>query len=103
MSSGHRPKHAAPPRPESADADRGGPGNDGPKSWATTTAEAEAAASMSGESGSADRAAADRAAADQARADPGGTDPGRADPGGTDTGTEAEPVTAQLAAVRTAP
>jgi CobQ-like glutamine amidotransferase family enzyme len=108
MTSGHRPKHAARPRQDSADAARGAPVNDGPASWATTTAQAEAAASMSGQSvpadrPAADRPAADRPAADRDAADPGAADRGAADRGGADAGAEAEPVTAQLDAVRTAP
>jgi lipid II isoglutaminyl synthase (glutamine-hydrolysing) len=100
MSTGHRPKHAAPAPPDDADADRGTQGNDGPASWATTTAQAEAAASMSGQSGSADPGRQDPVREDPVREDPVREDPGRMDPGRMDAGIADEPLTSQLAAVR---
>jgi lipid II isoglutaminyl synthase (glutamine-hydrolysing) len=120
MTTGHQAKHAAPGPPEDPQAGRAEPGNDGPASWATTTAQDEAAASMSGQSGSADHGWPDPGQAGPGQAGPGQAGPGQAGPGqagpgqaseagpgqagpgqaGPGQASEAEPVTTQFAAVR---
>jgi lipid II isoglutaminyl synthase (glutamine-hydrolysing) len=102
MTTGHQAKHAAPGPPEDPQAGRAEPGNDGPASWATTTAQDEAAASMSGQSGSADHGWPDPGQAGSGQAGPGQAGPDRAGPGqaGQGQASEAEPVTTQFATVR---
>jgi CobQ-like glutamine amidotransferase family enzyme len=94
MIAGHQGKHGARRAPEGQDADRTAARNDGPASWATTSAQAPAAASMDGQSGS----------ADHGWPEPGQPDPGRPDPGHAEAdpgpAADAEPVTTQFAAVQ---
>jgi lipid II isoglutaminyl synthase (glutamine-hydrolysing) len=69
MTTPHKPRHAAPTPPDAGHSDEPFAEPEGPASWATTSAQTEAAASMSGQPGPASPAApADAAPADAAPA-----------------------------------